>query len=86
MATALNGRKRISHIVDDNDENIMTTEALFCVKDETISGEIMVVLWGEELTEKALMDVQIANQKNVTIKKIYLAGTTIGINDFFLLR
>jgi len=86
MAIAVNGRRRITHTVNDTEANIMTEEALFCVKDADVSGVIMVVLWGEELADKAVMDVQQASLKNVTIKKIYLTGTTIAVTDFFLLK
>jgi len=86
MAVALNGRRRIAHVVDDVAGNIMTEESLFSVKDDTVSGVIMVVLWGEELGDKAVMDAQQASAKNVTIKKIYATGTTIADTDFFLLK
>ena len=86
MAVALNGRKRVAHTLDDVVGNIMTEEALFSVKNADVSGDIMVVLWGEDLADKAVMDAQQASQKNITIKKIYLTGTTIGATDFFLLR
>jgi hypothetical protein len=86
MAVGLNGRKRVAHTVDDDDENIMTEECLFSVKDADVSGVIMVALWGEDLTDKATMDAQQASAKNVTIKKIYATGTTIADSDFFLLK
>lgn len=88
MAVALNGRKRVAHVVNDVDGNIMTEETLYCVKDDTITGDIMVVLWGEDISEKAVMNAQIASQKNITIKKIYLTGTTTPnpTTDFFLLK
>lgn len=86
MAVGVNGRKRVAHTLDNDDANIMTEECLFCVKNSSVSGVINVVLWGEDLTDVAIMDAQIASEKNVTIKKIYLANTTILQTDFFLLK
>ena len=88
MAVAVNGRKRVAHTIDDDEDNYMEEECLFSVKDASVSGVINVVLWGEELgiANAVVMDAQQASLKNVTIKKIYATGTTIAQGDFFLLK
>jgi hypothetical protein len=91
MAQALNGKLRLSHTIDDLEENVMKQETLFCVKDASVTGVINCILWDEwdensTISDAVLLDAQKADEKNVVIKKIYATGTTIGQTDFFLLR
>jgi len=84
--SVIQGTERVAHTMDDVAANVLTEPALFCVKDDSVTGDIMVVLWGEPLASKAVMDAQKADSKNILVKKIYLTGTTILQTDFFLLK
>lgn len=75
ITARLQGTKRVSHTFDDDNNNVLESPALLKLVDETKTGTIMVVLWGEELTDKATMPVEQAHRDNVLIKKIYSTGT-----------
>ena len=83
-AARLQGTKRMSHTFDDVDANVLASPALFRLVDENKTGTIMVVLWGEALTEKAVMSVQQAYRDNILVKKIYATGTTVSESDITL--
>lgn len=79
--------KRVAHVIDDVDTNIIDPPAWFSLNDPDKTGSIMVVLADEPLTSKAVMDVQKAARDNILVKKIYLTGTVdITANDITLYR
>jgi len=71
--------KRISHTLDDIDTNVLDLPAWFSLVDDTTTGDIMIVLWNENVSEKAVMPAQQAHRDNILVRKIYRTGTDVGI-------
>jgi hypothetical protein len=76
----------LDHTIDNVATNVLEVPGLLTVTDESETGSIRVLLWGDTVESDYSGSAAFINSLQLVVKKVYLGGTSIDTTKIKVMR
>jgi len=78
--------RTLQHTIDNVGTNVLEVPGLVTVTDESETGTIRVLLWGDTTETDYAGSAAFINSLQLVVKKVYLGGTSIDATKIKVMR